>query len=153
MDFETVYRLYFRDVYAFIRSLSAREDVAEEITQETFFKALKNINRFDGTKDIRAWLFTIARNTFYSWHRRQKFHADGEMDENQTAAEQRLAQRLADRESAMRIHHFLHQMKEPYKEVFSLRVFGELSFEQIGRSSAKAPAGPEWSTIGPRARS
>ena len=60
------------------------------------------------------------------------------MDENQTAAEQRLAQRLADRESAMRIHHFLHQMKEPYKEVFSLRVFGELSFEQIGQIFGKS---------------
>ena len=100
--------------------------------------ALKNINRFDGTKDIRAWLFTIARNTFYSWHCRQKFHADGEMDENHEAAEQGLAQRLADRESAMRIHHFLHQMKEPYKEVFSLRVFGELSFEQIGQFFGKS---------------
>ena len=138
MDFETVYQLYFRDVYAFIRSLSAREDVAEEITQETFFKALKNIDRFDGTKDIRAWLFTIARNTFYSWHRRLKFHADGGMDENQAAKEQGLAQRMADRESAMRIHHFLHKMKEPYKEVFSLRVFGELSFEQIGQIFGKS---------------
>lgn len=66
MDFESVYQRYFKDVFLFLRSISVSEDLAEEITQETFTKALKAIDTFDGRKDIRAWLFTIARNTYYT---------------------------------------------------------------------------------------
>ncbi|ATP40027.1 hypothetical protein CSE16_08185 [Solibacillus sp. R5-41] len=56
MDFEEIYQAYFHDVYIYMKSLSIDENIAEEITQETFFKALKSIHRFDGKKDIRAWL-------------------------------------------------------------------------------------------------
>lgn len=72
MEFEDIYQRYFRDVYRFTFSLAQEEALAEEIAQETFFKALKAIDRFDGSKDIRAWLFTIARNTFYSHCRARK---------------------------------------------------------------------------------
>ena len=74
MDFESVYQRYFKDVFLFLRSISASEDLAEEITQETFTKALKAIDTFDGRKDIRAWLFTIARNTYYTHCKRQKIY-------------------------------------------------------------------------------
>ena len=70
MDFERIYRMYFKDVFLYLRALSADTDTAEEITQETFVKALRSIDTFDGSKDIRAWLFTIARNTYYD---RQKY--------------------------------------------------------------------------------
>ena len=63
MDFENIYQEYFKDVFLFLRSISAGEELAQELTQETFMKALKKIDSFDGRKDIRAWLFTIARNT------------------------------------------------------------------------------------------
>lgn len=71
MDFESIYQLYFKDVFLFLRSISVNEDIAEEITQETFTKALKAIDTFDGNKDIRAWLFTIAKNTYYTYCKRQ----------------------------------------------------------------------------------
>ena len=58
MDFEVIYQSYCKDVFRYLRSLSAGEDLAEEITQETFAKALKAIDQFQGDKDIRAWLFT-----------------------------------------------------------------------------------------------
>ncbi|MGE7674289.1 RNA polymerase sigma factor [Lysinibacillus sp. NPDC094403] len=57
MDFEEIYQTYFHDLYLYMKSLSVDENIAEEITQETFFKALKSIHQFDGKKDIRAWLF------------------------------------------------------------------------------------------------
>ncbi len=63
MYFEEIYYLYFREVFLYIRSLAGDENIAEEVAQQTFFKALKSINSFDGTKDIRAWLFTIAKKT------------------------------------------------------------------------------------------
>ena len=66
MDFETIYRRYFRDVYLYIRSLTADDALAEEIAQETFYKAFKGINRFAGPENIKAWRFTIDRKTWFS---------------------------------------------------------------------------------------
>ena len=142
MDFEEIYTMYFKDVYLYLRSLSVNEDTAEELTQEVFSKALKGIDTFDGSKDIRAWLFTIAKNAFFTHCKKQKRFADMEMAENVPDRRVQFTEQLEDEEQAFRIHQFLHLMKEPYKEVFSLRVFGELSFEKIallfGKSSGWA---------------
>lgn len=142
MDFDFIYQTYFKDVFLYLRSLSANDDVAEEIAQETFVKALKSIENFDGTKDIRAWLFTIAKNTYFTYCKRQKIFVGEEPSNNISDPQSIFTDRIVDEESAFRIHQFLHDMKEPYKEVFSLRVFGELSFEKIallfGKSSSWA---------------
>ena len=74
MDMETIYRLYFRDVYLFLQGLTRSETLAEELTQETFFKALDGLKNFDGKQDVRAWLFTVARNAYYSHCRRHAGH-------------------------------------------------------------------------------
>ena len=74
MDMETIYRLYFRDVYLFLQGLTRSETLAEELTQETFFKALDGLKGFDGKRDVRAWLFTVARNCYYD-HCRKARHA------------------------------------------------------------------------------
>ena len=66
MEFEEIYSLYFNDVYLFILALSKNPDIAEEITQETFFKALKNINKFKGDCSIKTWLCQIGKNTYLS---------------------------------------------------------------------------------------
>lgn len=133
-----VFREYFKDVFLYVRSLSAEEGLAEEITQETFVKALKAIDAFDGKKDIRAWLFAIARNTYYSYLRQQKKLADYPPDYTKQFEQTDFTMRFVDEERAFLVHQFLHSMKEPYKEVFNLRVFGELSFEKIGKIFGKS---------------
>lgn len=140
MDFQSVYQNYFKDVYIFLLGLSSNPDIAQEITQETFVKALHAINRFDGSKDIRAWLFTIARNTFYSEQKKRSRFSKQELCEAITADDDSVEEALANADYAFQIHRFLHTMKEPYKEVFSLRVFGELSFEKIGMLFGKSPS-------------
>ncbi len=137
MDFEEIYREYFQEVYLFIKSLSHDESIAEEITQETFFKALKAIKKFDGSKDIRAWLFTIAKNTYFSHYKKTKRQIDSNLiDEASTRVQ--IVKHLMNEEDAFTVHQFLHSMDEPYKEVFSLRTFGELPFEKIGRLFGKS---------------
>ena len=131
MDFEEIYHEYFKEVYLFIKSLSHDESIAEEITQEAFFKALKAIERFDGSKDIRAWLFTIAKNTYFSHYKRKKRQIDLDVLE-ESNMEVQIVKHLMNEEDAFTVHQFLHLMNEPYKEVFSLRTFGELPFEKIG---------------------
>lgn len=138
MDFDSIYQTYFKDVYFYIYGMSRSESVAEEITQETFVKALKAIQRFDGTKDIRAWLFTIAKNTFYTYCKRQKIYSGQSPDDMADALEPALIDTIADEETAFLIHQLLHRMREPYKEVFTLRVFGELSYERIGMLFGKS---------------
>ena len=138
MEFEEVYRKYVRDVYRFSLSLTQDRALAEEITQDTFFRALKSLDRFDGSKDIRAWLFTIARNAWYSYCRARKRTLSQEDLPQDLADSVRIEERIEDEESAFAIHQFLHAMEEPYKEVFSLRVFGELPYEKIGRLFGKS---------------
>ena len=132
-DFEEVYRLYFADVYKYILTICRDEATAEEVTQETFFKALTAIDSFRGDCQLRVWLCQIARNQYLSLCRdRQKF--------TDTAPEQGdsgIEARFDDREDARRLHVLLHGLPEPYKEVFSLRTFGELPFSQIGELFGK----------------
>ena len=139
MDFDLIYQTYFKDVFLYLRSLSTSEHLAEEITQETFVKALKSIDSFDGSKDIRAWLFTIAKNTYFTYCKRQKIFTEYENEVDIADPQADFVSYLADEETAFCIHQYLHQMKEPYKEVFSLRVFGELPFDKIGAIFGKSP--------------
>lgn len=132
MDFDLIYQMYFRDVFLYLCNLCGNESAAEELTQETFVKALKALDSFDGRKDIRAWLFIIARNTYYTDRKRQKFFTGNEPPADAPDPKGDFESRIFDEDTTFRIHRFLHQMKEPYKEVFSLRVFGELPFEKIG---------------------
>lgn len=138
MDFEEIYYLYFREVFLYIRSLSGDENIAEEVAQEAFFKALKSINSFDGSKDIRAWLFTIAKNTYFSYYKKSKNKIDYDSLDDISDTGVIISEHLVNEEDAFIIHQFLHTMVEPYKEVFSLRVFGELPFEKIGKLFGKS---------------
>lgn len=137
MDFAQIYHLYFHDVYLFLKSLSLSDHMAEEITQETFVKALKSLQHFDGKKDIHAWLFTIARNTYYSHYKKQQRLIPLPEEAEPTNIGITILEQITNEEEAFTIHQFLHNMAEPYKEVFTLRVFGELPFERIGQLFGK----------------
>ena len=132
-DFQEVYDLYFRDVYKYALSLSRDPRMAEEITQETFFKALKHIDSFRGQCRLYVWLCQIAKNTYISYRQKQNRY----LPEKEAAEEKNLEEYLLTRETAFEIHKVLHHLSEPYKEVFSLRVFGELPFVKIGELFGK----------------
>lgn len=138
MLFEEIYENYFKDVCRLSFSLTKDEVSAEDLAQETFVKALASIDSFDGSKDISAWLFTIAKNTFYSECRKRKWISDDELPEEIPSSEPDFLEVISDKERAVLIHKYLHSMKDPYKEVFHLRVFGELDFEVIGNIFGKS---------------
>ena len=133
VDFQEVYNLYFRDVYKYALSLSRDPTVAEEITQETFFKAMKSIGSFRGQCRLYVWLCQIAKNTYISYSQKQSRI----FPEMECTDESTLEEHFLNKESAFEIHKVLHRLPEPYKEVFSLRVFGELPFSQIGELFGK----------------
>ena len=129
MNIEELYRTYFDIVYRYIRSVSRDGSLAEEVTQETFFKALEKIGQFRGDCDVRVWLCQIAKNLYYSQLRREKCLAPLE---DCRIAEESHEEELEDHSEAARIQELLHALREPYKEVFMWRVYGEKSFRDIG---------------------
>ena len=130
-EFETIYRDYFRDVELYLRAICRDNHLAEELTEQVFFQALKALPKFRGDCDIRTWLCAMGRNCYLSHLRKSKPMED--IDELRIPdPRQGIEERLLDRDQAMTIHRVLHTLKEPYKEVFSLRIFGQLSFEDIG---------------------
>ncbi len=135
-DFDEIYAEYFSEVYKFVLSLCQNPSLAEEITQEAFFKALKSIDSFKGDCKLSTWLCKIAKNTFYSYTKKQKGQVDYPLEI--VLSEENLEERFADRETALAIHRILHGLREPYREVFWLRTFGELSFTQIGALFGKS---------------
>ena len=140
MNIEELYRTYFDIVYRYIRSISQDGSLAEEVTQETFFKALEKIDQFRGDCDVRVWLCQIAKNTLYDHLKKQKKQllGDERLEEAESADGELLEEKLAQRSQAMEIHKVLHRLSEPYKEVFSLRTFGELTFREIGMLFGKS---------------
>lgn len=131
-DFEKIYNCYMKDVYKYTLALSHNPDIAEEITQETFFKALKSINSFKGECKLSVWLCQIAKNTYYSYCEKEKRRTDF-VEETYCSFEND----IDNSDQAFELHKRLHNLPEPYKEVFSLRVFGELPFAKIAELFGK----------------
>lgn len=129
--FEEVYRLYYDDVYHFALSLCCNSSTAEEIAQETFFKAFKKIDEFDGRSSMKTWLFTIAKNDFLNKAKFQKRFADPETDP-ETVSQTDVLSDVTDKETTRQIYRALHKLQDPYKEVFLMHYSGDLAFSDIG---------------------
>ena len=133
MDFEEMYRLYFKDVYLFILAMSKSPDIAEEITQETFFKVLKNINKYRGECSVKTWLFQIAKNTYLSHIKKTKHQeTEDKISDSESSSQHSMESMCISKDEALSIYKVLHYLEEPYKEVFTLRTLSELSFREIG---------------------
>ncbi len=127
---EKLYETYYMRVFSFVMTLAGDRSQAEEITQETFFRAFSKQRDFRGDSDEATWLCAIAKNLFLDEKRRHSRF--GELPEELPDTGRSLEQAAADRDSSFRIHMALHALEEPYREVFELRIFGELSFREIG---------------------
>ena len=132
-DFEKIYEKYFNDVYLYIKRLSGDEHTAEDITSETFFKALKSIDSFRGECEIRVWLCQIAKNSYYTYIKKNSKVQDVDetelinLPDNKNNVENEVQSKL----QAFAIQKVLHEIDEPYREVFMWRVYADLSFKEI----------------------
>lgn len=88
---------YYEDVLRFLRGLSRDEDLAEELTQETFYRAMKSIHSFRGDSDLRVWLCSIAKTLFFTYREKQRRITLGETFENYEAEDKRFEQMIADK--------------------------------------------------------
>ena len=130
-DFDQIYQNYFDPVYRYVLSISENSAVAEEITQETFFKALQSLDQFQGKSNLKSWLCAIAKNQWLLEQRKKNVQP---VDEVTSLADPSVGpeERIIRQDESMRIHRLLHHLDEPYREVFTLRTLGQLSFRDIG---------------------
>jgi len=137
-DFEAIYVQHFDGVYKYVFSLCRNGTMAEEITQETFYRAMEHIDKFEGKCKLYVWLCQIAKNTFLTYAKKQKRHVSETDIDLSKQIEPSFENEILDKETVWKLHKLLHELSDPYKEVFSLRVFGELPFSQIGELFGKS---------------
>lgn len=135
-EFESIFKEFTPVVFRFLLSLCADESLAEELTSETFYQAYLHIGQFRGECKIETWLCQIAKNAFYKEQKRRR-RFQGDYPEN-AETDYNFFEAIADKEQALQIHKSLHLLKEPYREVFMLRVLGDLSFQEIADVCGKS---------------
>ena len=129
-EFEAIFKDFAPIVFRFLLSLCGDESLAEELTSETFYQAYLHIGKFRGDCKIETWLCQIAKNALYKEQKRRGRFTQGTYLES-VETDNNFFEIIAHKEQAMQIHKHLHLLKEPYREVFMLRVFGDLSFKEI----------------------
>lgn len=129
MDFEKLYNMYYMKVYSYVLTMTKNSHLAEEITQRTFFKAMNSQSRFRKQSGEFTYLCAIAKNLVCDEMRHYKHFGQAEIE---MPDKMDIEHMVENEDSMLRIHQILHALEEPYREVFQLRVFGELSFKNIG---------------------
>lgn len=136
-DFEKVFQKYKGFIYKYLLKLCRDESLAEELTQETFFRAYMNISSLRDENKISVWLCQIAKNTYFAWYNEQKKHVKLEESMGIKGSVD-IEQQFVDKELSEKALACLHKLDEPYKEVFMLTVLGQVSLKDISRIFGKS---------------
>lgn len=139
--FEEVYKQYQEMVFRFLLRLCRNQHLAEECCQETFYQALKGWNNFRGEGKVSTWLCTIARRVYYS---NVSKIVSYEKEPSFSKATDDVAEMFIERDRQMIAQKILHELPEPFREVFTLRTFCELNHGQIGELFGKTET---WSRV------
>ena len=131
LDLDTVYREEGALVYKYLCTLCRDEQLAEELTQETFYQALRSCDRFDGSCKVSTWLCQIAKHLWYREVERRK-KTGVPLEEDLPALDPTAEEQLQSRETVMALFRRAHALGADAREVFLLRLTGELSFREIG---------------------
>ncbi len=131
VDIEQAYNEYSKIVYRYLFCLTHDSDKAEELTQETFYRAIKNVDKFDGSCKLSVWLCQIAKNLFYDTIRKDKNNVKL-TKEDVIDSSFNLEDILIEQESKVALYQKIHKLDNISKEVVMLRINGELSFKEIG---------------------
>ena len=130
-DMSEIYRRHAQTVYKFLLSQTHDPDLAEELTQETFYQAVRSIGRFDGGCKVSVWLCQIAKHLWYQYLRRHK--RESPMPEAAPEAPTPSAEEgLLEREGKLDLLRQIHDLGTDAREVVYLRAFGGLTFREIG---------------------
>lgn len=136
-DFEKVFQKHKDFIYKYLFKLCRDTDLAEELTQETFFRAYMNISSLRDENKIPVWLCQIAKNTYFAWYNAQKKRAHID-EEKLIEASVDVEQSFIDKDLTEKALKCLHELDEPYKEVFMLAVLGQVPLKDISKMFGKS---------------
>ena len=126
---EEIYQKYVNTVYKYLLSKTHNTDLAEELTQETFYRAIRASDSYDGSCTVSTWLCAIAKNLLREyWRKHPETEEISETDDSVQSSEDTVLASL-ERVHLMRK---LHLLEEPWREILYLRIYGSLSFREIG---------------------
>ena len=134
-DAETVYQQYRDMVYGYLFKKCQNHDLAEELTQETFFQALKQWDHFQGKSDVGTWLCSIARNLYFQLFRGMKEQPVADLSQ-ETIPD--FTENILNHGMALEAYKALHHLQEAYREVFTLRIFSDLNYREIAEIFGKS---------------
>lgn len=130
-DIEQIYKEYFETVNKYLFCLTQNNDISEELTQETFYRAVKKINTYRGECKISVWLCQIAKNLWYDYYRKNKKLTNE--DEIFNIQEMNtLEEKVISNDEKISLYKKMQNLDEKTREVMYLRITGELSFKEIG---------------------
>ena len=139
MDMKRVCEEYYQTVYGYLITITGGNyDLADELTQETFYRAIKNAKQFREECKMSTWLCQIAKYTFYQYLDKKKRRKEVSMDAAiEVAMEQQIEREYISNEQKLLIYKKIQKMESPTKDVLMLRLSGELSFKEIGEILGK----------------
>ena len=136
-EFEKLFEENRNLIFKYLTKMTRDVSLAEELTQETFFRAFMNFASLRNKDKATVWLCQIAKNTYFNWYNRQKNHAPLD-DLDSMGSGEILEEAFVQKELSQKAMACLHDLDEPYKEVFMLSVFAGLSLKDISALFGKS---------------
>ena len=130
LSMDELYRAHANMIYRYLLALSGDVHTAEELTQETFYQAVRCIDRYDGSCKETTWLCAIAKNLYQAWQR--KHWRETEVLEDSLPSDKTPESDVLHRLEYLELLQQIHTLEEPGREVLYLRLFGQLFFREIG---------------------
>ncbi len=127
---EQIYLEHAKTVYGFLLTRTGNPDLAEELTQETFYQAVKHVDRYGGKSSVSTWLCGIAKNLWYGYLKKQKNQTS--LSEAEEIPVDSAETELFRGWENLQVLRMIHRLEDPMREVIYLRLIGNLSFAQIG---------------------
>lgn len=140
-NIEEVYVKYSKIVYKYIFCLTGNEEIAEEIVQETFLVAVKDINKFKGECKITTWLCQIAKNIWYQKLKKEKKNKEISLEdiEDTLFSNDSIEDMICKKEEKLDILKKIRKLDEETRNVMYLRIFGNLEYNEISEIMNKSP--------------
>jgi RNA polymerase sigma factor (sigma-70 family) len=137
-DMEEIYKEHAKSVFRYLFSLSHDDDLAEELTQETFYRAVYSVGKYDGTCKMSVWLCQIAKHIWYQELEKRKKNKTEELTEYIASLELSPEDRYFKKNEKISLYRTINSLEEPMKEVVYLRLAGEFSFAEIAEILSKS---------------
>lgn len=129
-----IYEEYSKTIYKYLLTLTNNVEIAEELLQETFYSAVKNINKFRGDSNIKNWLYKIAKNKYIDYYKKNKKIKEIKIDEcnENVLLDDSFEDKFENKEKLLNICKKIHRLDEKTKEVVYLRIGTNFNFREIG---------------------